>query len=111
MTWDDVRRLASALPDAVEGTSYGTPAFHVSKKFLLRLKEDGETIAIRVSMDNRELLMRAKPATFFITDHYRDYPAVLVRLKKIKEREMRDLLQMSWEFTAPKKRRTTKRTP
>jgi hypothetical protein len=37
VTWDDVRRLALALPKVVEGTSYGTAAFHVGKKFLLRL--------------------------------------------------------------------------
>ena len=109
MTWDDLRRLALALPDVIEGTSYGTPAFHVKKKFLLRLKEDGETIAIKVPMDVRDMLMQAKPETFFITDHYRGYPAVLVRLKKIKAAEMRDLLQMSWDFIAPKKQ-TPKRT-
>lgn len=47
MTFDDVRRLALALPRVVEGTSYGTAAFRVGKKFLLRLKEDGVTIAIK----------------------------------------------------------------
>jgi hypothetical protein len=65
VTYDNVRRLALALPRVVEGTSYGTAAFHVGKKFLLRLKEDGG----------------------FITDHYRNYPAVLVCLGKIRERE------------------------
>ncbi|MDQ6800872.1 MAG: MmcQ/YjbR family DNA-binding protein [Acidobacteriota bacterium] len=105
MTWNAVRRLAAALPRAVEGTSYGTPAFHIGKKFLLRLKEDGETIAIRISFDEREILMRAKPKTFYITDHYRDYPAVLVRLSAISEGEMKDLLQRSHAFTAPARKR------
>jgi hypothetical protein len=100
VTWNAVRRLAGALPRAVEGTSYGTPAFHIGKKFWLRLKEDGETIAIRISFDEREIVMRAKPKTFYITDHYRDYPAVLVRLSAISEGEMKDLLQRSWDFTA-----------
>lgn len=110
MTWNDLRKLALALPDVIEGTSYGTPAFHVKKKFILRLKEDCQTIAIKVPMDVRDMLIEARPDTFFITDHYRGYPAILVRLTKIKSAEMRDLLQMSWEFTAPKKR-TPKRTP
>jgi len=111
MTFDDVRRLAGALPDVTEGTSYGTPAFHLKKKFMLRLKEDGETIAIKIPMDMRDMLIEAKPATFYITDHYRAYPAVLIRLKKVKENELRDLLQASWEFIAPKKKgRAPKRT-
>ena len=105
MTWNAVRRLAGALPRAVEGTSYGTPAFHIGKKFWLRLKEDGETIAIRISFDERDILMRAKPKTFYITDHYRDYPAVLVRLSAIKEGEMKDLLQRSYDFSAAKSKR------
>jgi hypothetical protein len=103
MTFDDVRRLAVELPRIVEGTSYGTGAFRVGKKFLGRLKEDGVTLVLRISFDEREILMRSKPKTFFITDHYQDYPAVLVRLGKIREGEMRDLLQRSWEFTMKKK--------
>ncbi|HEX9500744.1 MAG TPA: MmcQ/YjbR family DNA-binding protein [Thermoanaerobaculia bacterium] len=105
MTWNAVRRLAAALLRAVEGTSYGTPAFRIGKKYWFRLKEDGESIAIRISFDEREILMRAKPKTFFITDHYRDYPAVLVRLSAISEGEMKDLLQRSWDFTAAKGKR------
>ena len=103
MTFDDVRRLALALPRVVEGTSYRTPAFRVGKKFLARLKEDGVTFVLRISFEEREILMRAKPRTFFITDHYRDYPAVLVRLEKIREGEMRDLLRRSWEFVTRKR--------
>ena len=104
MTFDDVRRIALALPRVVEGTSYGTAAFHVGKKFLLRLKEDGVTIALKISFDDRDYLMRAKPKTFFVTDHYRNYPAVLVRLGKIREREMRDVLQRSWQFLTKKRK-------
>jgi len=105
VSWNAVCRLAAALPRAVEGTSYGTPAFHIGKKFWLRLKEEGETIAIRVSFDERDILMRAKRETFYITDHYRNYPAVLVRLSAIKEGEMKDLLQRSWDFTASSRKR------
>ena len=103
IAWDDVRRLAGALPRAVEGTSYGTPAFHIGKKFWLRMKEDGVTLVLRISFDEREILMQAKPQTFFITDHYRDYPAMLVRLANISEGEMKDLLTRSYEFTSRRK--------
>ena len=104
MTFDDVRRLALAIPLVEEGTSYRTPAFRRGKKLLARLKEDGATLVLRISFDEREILMKARPDTFFITDHYRDYPAVLVRLDAISEGEMRDLLQRACEFV--KKRRS-----
>jgi hypothetical protein len=107
MTWDDVSRLATAFPRAVEGTSYGTPAFHLGKKFWMRMKEDGVTLVLRITFDEREILMRAKPKTFFITDHYRDYPAVLVRLEKISEGELKDLLQRSWEFVESSRKRSS----
>jgi len=103
VTWNDVRRLALGLPKVVEGTSYGTAAFHVGKKFLLRLKEDGATIALKISFDDRDYLLQAKPQTYFITDHYRNYPAVLVRLSKIREREMRDVLKRAWDFVTRKR--------
>jgi len=67
------------------------------------MKEDGVTLVLRISFDEREILMRAKPQTFFITDHYRDYPAVLVRLAKIRAGEMKDLLARSYEFTSRRK--------
>ena len=47
--------------------------------------------------------MQAKPQTYFVTDHYRNYPAVLVRLSKIREREMRDVLQRAWDFVTRKR--------
>jgi hypothetical protein len=47
--------------------------------------------------------LQAKPQTYFITDHYRNYSAILVRLGKIREREMRDVLQRSWDFVTKKR--------
>ena len=47
-TWAQVCKMARKLPGVEEGRSYGTPALHVCKKFMARLKEDGESIAIRI---------------------------------------------------------------
>ena len=75
------RKLALAFPDVQEGSSYGTPGFKVRGKFMLRLKEDGESLAVRVgSIEERDMMLQADPRVFFITDHYQNYPAVLVRL-------------------------------
>ena len=102
VTFAAVRKLVLALPGVEEGTSYGTPAFKVRGKLLARLREDGETLALRVGFDLRDLLMNADPETFFITDHYRGYPYVLVRLPRIARTRLRDVLDEAWKHSAPK---------
>ncbi len=105
MKLDAVRRIALALPGVVEGTSYGTPAFRVQGKFLARLREDGETLAVRLDFEEREVLMRADPEKFFITDHYRNHPAVLVRLAAVDEDELAEVLESAWRARASRRLR------
>ncbi|HEY7472481.1 MAG TPA: MmcQ/YjbR family DNA-binding protein [Gemmatimonadota bacterium] len=102
MTWDAVRELALRLPGVEEGPSYGTPALKVRGRLFVRLKEDGVTIVLKTDPLEREHLLRADPETFFITDHYRDYPWVLVRLGKATRPQMRELLEDAWRRVAPK---------
>ena len=102
VTFETVRQLALALPGVEEGKSWGTPAFRVGKKFLARLREDGDLV-VRVEFAAREVLRGAAPETFHITDHYRDYPAVLVRLSKVDPDDLRDLLEEAWRRNASKK--------
>jgi hypothetical protein len=102
ITWRGVCKLALRLPGVVEGTSYGTPALHVGKRFLARLKEDGETMAIKIDFADREVLLELDPETFYLTDHYRPYPAVLVRLKQIPVGLLEQVIEQAWRFQAPK---------
>ena len=102
VTFAAVRQLALALPGVEEGTSYGTPAFKVRGKLLARLREDGETLVLRVGFDLRDLLMNADPETFFVTDHYLGYPYVLVRLPRVARTRLRDVLEDAWKHSAPK---------
>jgi hypothetical protein len=103
LDWDTVRRIALELPGMEEGTAYGTPALRVKGKFLARLKEDGETLVLKVSFDAKEILLRSDPDLFFTTDHYNGYPALLIRLARIEPDQMRDLLEEAWRANAPKK--------
>jgi hypothetical protein len=93
MTYEDVRKIALQLPGVEEGTSYGTPALKVKKKLLVRLKEEGDVVVLKMPFDQREALMAEAPEKYFITDHYLNYEYVLVRLPKVTEPEMRDLLR------------------
>lgn len=98
-----IRELARHLPDVEEGTSYGTPALKVRGKLFARLKEDGETLVLRTDAFERTHLMHEDPRTFFITDHYREYPWVLVRLDTVSKEQLRALLEGAWRRVAPKK--------
>jgi hypothetical protein len=103
VTFATVRQLALAMPGVEEGTSYGTPAFRVSGKFLGRLREDNETLVLKVGFETRDFLMEANPKTFFTTDHYRGYPSVLVRLATVRPDELGDVIEDAWRFCASKR--------
>jgi hypothetical protein len=101
VTWETVREIALTLPSAVEGTSYGTPAFHVRKKLFVRLHQSGESVVIMIHMNERDALMKIDPETFYITDHYLNYPAMLVRLSSVQPEDLRKLITESWRRGAP----------
>ena len=86
--FETVCELARELPGAEESTSYGTPAFKVKGKLFARFHQDGESLVVSVDFDEREEMMKADPEKFYITDHYRNYPWILVRLSKARPDEL-----------------------
>ena len=103
MSFEQIRRLAAALPGVVDGTSYGTPALKVGRTLFARLKEDGQTLVLRMDITSRDLLLRSGAPAFHITDHYRDYPYVLVTLREVSCAQMTELLEDAWRLAAPQK--------
>lgn len=104
VTFDTVRQLALALPGVEEETyRNGTPAFKVGGKLLARFHQDGESLVVKVEYAAREVLMGANPKTFYITDHYRCWPWILVRLSSVDPEELRGLLEDAWRSSAPKR--------
>jgi hypothetical protein len=104
-TIDDVRRLALALPQAEEKPSFnGTAGFRAGGgRLFAREREDGESIALRVDPGERDLLLASEPDVFYITDHYRNYPYVVVRLANVELDELEELLTDAWRSIAPKR--------
>ena len=101
VTFDTVREIALTFPGAVESTSYGTPAFKVAKKLFARLHQDGESLVVRINEAERTRRMKADPVTFFITDHYLDYPWMLVKLSTVQRDDLHVLLAEAWRHVAP----------
>jgi len=103
VTFDDVRTIALAWPQVEDGSSYGTPALKVRKKLLVRLKEDGDSLVMPgVPIDERDMLVESQPRVFYFTDHYKDYPYVLIRLSRTGRTIVEPLLRRQWRTLASK---------
>jgi hypothetical protein len=105
LTYDTVRRMALKLPDAEESTSYGTPAVKVKGKLFLRLHQDLDKIVLAMPFDRREELMTEDPRTYLITDHYAEYPYVLVSLQHVTTEALADLLNLAYRTASTTKKR------
>ena len=109
MTFKNVRKMALSLGGVEESTSYGTAAFKIGGKLIARLKEDGESLVVGTTFEERDEMIAAEPETYYITDHYLNYPWVLVRLAKVRPDAMRDLLKGAVRLATKSKRGSTKR--
>jgi hypothetical protein len=104
LSWADVVAAGRELPEVEEGTWYRTPCLRVRKKSFCRLKEDGETLVVRVvDLEDKDALLRSKPGVYFTTPHYDGHSYVLVRLADANPAELRKLLEDAWRVTAPKR--------
>ncbi|GAA3755847.1 MmcQ/YjbR family DNA-binding protein [Micromonospora maritima] len=118
-SWDDVRRVALALPETTERGSYDDlPAWRVRDKMFvwerpLRRADldalgdaapDGPVLAARVpDLGAKEALLADDPAVYFTVPHLDGYPAVLVRLDRIGAAELTELVTEAWYTRAPKR--------
>jgi hypothetical protein len=111
LPWSTIRRLALATEGVEEGTAYGRPAFRYGGKVVACLRPDGEAMMFTVGFEAREHLMKADPRTFFITDHYRNYPSVLARLDRVTASDVKGLLARAFELQDSKRKRPKRAAP
>jgi hypothetical protein len=104
VTPEEYHAMALSFPGVEAGMSYGVPSFKLRGKFFSRLREDGETVVITpVHFEERDMMVQTAPDVFYFTDHYKNYPAVLVRLPNVKADDLRMLLEQSWRRKALKR--------
>ncbi len=101
VSYEQVQEIARELPGVEDSTSYGTPALKVRGTLMARLKEDGETLVLKTTFTDRDLLIGGAPDVFYLTDHYLKYPWILVRLPQIDESLLRELIAEAWRLSAP----------
>ena len=117
-TWDDVRRIALALPETGEHVARGLRQWRVRDKAFvwerpLRRADlealgprapDGPILGARVEhLAAKEALLADDPPVFFTTPHFDGYPAVLVQLERIGLEDLSELIVEAWLARAPKR--------
>lgn len=102
--WARVVELGLEFPTVEESRSYGTPALKAKGKLVARLRSEAEGgLALRCDFEDRDVLLRADPKAFYLTDHYRDYPMILVDLAQVKWDLMPELLEQAWRGVAQRR--------
>lgn len=117
-TWSDVRRIALALPDVVEGADTNGLKWEVHGKHFayerpLRKRDldelgdsapTGDILGLRVAeLDDKQGLIGSNPRVFFTVPHYAGYPAVLALLERIELDQLEEVLTDAWLCRAPKR--------
>lgn len=102
--FDRICRLAEArgLAEVERDTSYGTPALKVAGASFVRMK-DADTLVLHCPHEQKVLLIEISPEIYFETEHYRDYPVVLINLGAINDEELSLRLHDAWMFKAPER--------
>lgn len=113
ISFETVRKLGLQLPDVEEGMGYGKPSLKVGGKMFACLPShksaEQDSLVVRTDFEQRAELLSGAPDIYYITDHYKDYPAVLVRLSRITPDMLRDLLGMAYGFVLRECKQSTQR--
>lgn len=104
--FDLVRKLAIELSDVEEGTIHGAPSWKLRGKLLacpaIHKSAEPNSLLVKIAPEERTQLVSAEPATYYVTDHYRNDSVVLVRLSNIDRKSLQALLKNAWLFVSEK---------
>ena len=103
VSWAEIQQIALALPGMTEGLSYGTPAMRLRGTLLARLWPEGDVLVLRVGEAERDALIASEPEVYFMTEHYRGSPMVLVRLGQVTSSALQQLFVATWRAAASKR--------
>jgi hypothetical protein len=115
ITFDTVLEVGLKLPEVEDSTLHGIPSLKARGKLLtcqaIHRSAEPNTLAVRLDIHRRSKLIEAEPRVYYVTDHYVNYPTVLVRLGEIDRSSLEDLLGMAWRFVTSKTKPKTSRIP
>ena len=104
LTKTEARKILLSLEGAREGLHFRQPAVFIGEEFLTRVHNKEDAVVILTgSIEMRDVMLEAEPKLFYITDHYRNFPALLARLSQLNTKTLKDLL-------APRLKRIAEKT-
>jgi hypothetical protein len=108
--FETVKSIGLGFPDVEATIRYdGAAVLKAGGAFMAGLARhpsaEPDTLVVRVDFEERDLLLEDAPETYYLTDYYRPYPIVLVRLSQVDHDALRDLLSVSRKLTLAKTRR------
>jgi hypothetical protein len=113
-TFKAVESIGRTLPDVEVTTSWGQPTLKVRGKMFVCMaankSAEPNTLVVMMDFADRDALIEDDPGTYYLKDHYVNYPCVLVRLSRIHPDAIRDLVIGAHRFVSTKARRKKRST-
>ena len=111
--FDAAIAIGRTLPDVEVTTTWGAPALKVRGKMFacvaINKSAEPNSMVVRMDMAQRDLLLEEDPATYYVTDHYIDYPCVVVRLSRVSRESLHDLIHGAYRFVSATAKRPRRR--
>jgi len=101
-TFKTVESIGRTLPDVEMTTTWGKPTLKVGGKMFVCIAShksaEPNTLVARMDIADRDALIDDDPDTYYLKDHYVDYPCVLVRLSRVRADALRDIVTGAYRY-------------
>ena len=109
VSFKTVEAVGRALPDVEVTTTWGKPTLKVRGKMFVCIAShksaEPDTLVVMMDFADRDALIEDDPGTYYLKEHYLNYPCVLVRLSRIRTDALKDLVTGAHRFISTKMRK------